>query len=150
MTLIDHRHFRAALVGLAVLFASPASYAHEPMSGFQGMDANHDGKVTRDEHAAAAKKMFDAMDADKDGKVTASEMDAAHERVTGHKAKPGDMPAAEKIKTIDTDGDGILTAAEHEAGSRTMFDAMDSDKDGSLSEAESAAGHARLIKKAPK
>ena len=150
MTIIRQRHFRAALAGLVVVFAVPASYADRPMSAFQGMDANRDGKVTGDEHAAAAKKMFDAMDANKDGAVTAAEMDAAHEQVTGQKAKPSDMPAAEKIKTIDTDGDGVLTAAEHAAGSRTMFDAMDTGKDGSLSEAELAAGHAKMMKKAPK
>jgi len=150
MTLISQRHFRAALAVFVVAFAVPASYADGPMSGFQGMDANRDGKVTGDEHAAAAKKMFEAMDANKDGQVTAAEMDAAHERVTGQKAKPGDMPAAEKIKTIDTDGDGVLTAAEHAAGSRAMFDAMDTGKDGSLSEAELAAGHAKMMKKAPK
>src|ERR687898_343404 len=102
MTIICQRYLRAALVGLAVIWAAPASYAGRPMYSFQGMDANHDGKVTRDEHAAAAKEMFDTMDANKDGKATAAEMDAAHAKVTGRKAKPGDMPAAEKIKAIDT------------------------------------------------
>jgi len=150
MTLISQRRLRAALVGSVVALAAAVSYAGGPMSSFQGMDANHDGKVTPDEHAAAAQKMFDTMDANKDGKVTAEEMDAAHARVTGQKAGPGGMSAAEKIKTIDTDGDGVLTAAEHAAGSRTMFDAMDTDKNGFLSEAEMAAGHARMMKKAPK
>jgi Ca2+-binding EF-hand superfamily protein len=117
------------------------------MSGFQAMDANHDGKVSRDEHAAAARKMFVTMDANKNDKVTAAEMDAAHEKVAGQKAKPGDMTAAEKIKVIDTDADGILTAEEHAAGSRKMFDTMDTDKDGALSEAELAAGHAKMLRK---
>jgi Ca2+-binding EF-hand superfamily protein len=149
MTLIRQRHVRAALAGLVLAVAVPASYADGPLSSFKGMDANHDGKVSHDEHAAAARKMFATMDANKDGKVTAAEMDAAHEPVTGRTAKPGDMPSADKIKVIDTDGDGVLAAAEHAAGSRTMFDAMDTDKDGSLGEAELAAGHARMMKKAP-
>ena len=34
-----------------------------------------------------------------------------------------------------------ISAVEHEAGSRTMFDQMDADKDGSLTEAEIKAGH---------
>ena len=117
------------------------------MSGFQAMDANHDGKVTRDEHAAAARKMFVSMDANKNQKVTAAEMDAALEKVTGQKAKPGDMTSAQKIKVIDTNADGVLTSDEHAAGSRSMFDAMDTDKDGALTEAELSAGHAKMLRK---
>ncbi|MDQ2870740.1 MAG: EF-hand domain-containing protein [Acidobacteriota bacterium] len=111
------------------------------------MDTNKDGKISADEHAAGAKQMFDAMDANKDGKVTAAEMEAAHERVTGKKAVKSDMTAAEKIKAIDTDGDGVLTAEEHAAGSRAMFEKMDTNKDGFLSRDELAAGHARMMAK---
>jgi Ca2+-binding EF-hand superfamily protein len=136
----DHVHMSQLLMVL-MLAAPPA------MSGFQAMDANHDGKVTRDEHSAAARKMFVAMDANKNHKVTAAEMDAAHAKVTGQKAKPGDRTSAQKITVIDTNADGILTAEEHAAGSRSMFDAMDTDKDGALSEAELSAGHAKMLKK---
>jgi Ca2+-binding EF-hand superfamily protein len=121
--------------------------AGQSMSSFQAMDANHDGKISRDERVAAAKKMFTTMDANKDGKATAAEMDAAHERVTGQKAKKGDMTSAEKIEVIDTDADGILTAEEHAAGSRKMFDTMDADKDGALTETEMTAGHANMLAK---
>jgi hypothetical protein len=108
------------------------------------MDVNGDGKISPDEHAAGAAKMFATMDADKDGKVTASEMTAAHERVTGAKAAAGSMSSADKIKVIDGDGDGALTTAEHAAGSRTMFERMDVDRDGFVSAAEYAAGHAKM------
>ena len=111
------------------------------------MDANKDGKVSAEQHAAAAKKMFGTMDANRDGKVTAAEMDAAHQRVTGKKARKTDMSSADKIKVIDTDGDGILTAEEHAAGSRAMFEKMDTDKDGFLTKDELAAGHAQMMKK---
>jgi hypothetical protein len=63
------------------------------------------------------------------------------------KAKEGDLPAAAKIKVIDTNGDGVLAAEEHAAGSRSMFAAMDTDKDGALSEAELSAGHAKMLRK---
>src|SRR4030095_2004020 len=124
----------AGLAGAA--FAAHAFAAGPPASEFRAMDANHDGKISREEHAAAAKGMFGTMDADKDGRVTPAEMDAAQEKVTGRKASKGDMSAAEKIKVIDKDGDGVLTAEEHAAGSRSMFDLMDTDKDGALTEAE--------------
>ncbi|MEO8503588.1 MAG: EF-hand domain-containing protein [Acidobacteriota bacterium] len=130
--------------GLA--FAS-ATLAHDAAAEFQSMDTNGDGKISADEHAAGAKKMFDAMDADHDGKVTAAEMDAAHAKRMGMKSSHSEMSSADKIKVIDTDGDGVLTAAEHAAGARSMFDAMDTDKDGSLSKAELEAGHAKLMHK---
>ena len=135
----------------AVALASMA-FAAEPKPAaadaeFRTMDTNKDGKVSADEHAAASKKMFDTMDANRDGKVTAAEMAAAHQRVTGKKAGKSDMSAADKIKVIDTDGDGILTAEVHAAGSRAMFEKMDTNKDGFLTLDELAAGHASMMKK---
>jgi Ca2+-binding EF-hand superfamily protein len=111
------------------------------------MDTNADGKISPDEHAAGAAKMFETMDVDKDGKVTASEMSAAHGRVTGKKTTAGSMSSAEKIKVIDGDGDGTLTAAEHAAGSRMMFERMDVDRDAFVTAAELAAGHSTMLGK---
>lgn len=90
---------------------------------------------------------FMKMDTSKDGKVTAAEMEAAHKRVTGRKAAKSDMSAPDKIKVIDTDGDGVLTAEEHASGSRAIFEKMDTDKDSFLTKDEVAAGHASMIKK---
>ena len=72
-------------------------------------------------------------------------MTAAH----GLKAdKPGkdEMSSADKIKAIDTNGDGQISLAEHEAGSDAMFTKMDTDGDGFLSASECAAGHAGMMK----
>ena len=114
---------------------------------FMKMDTNKDNKVSAGEHAAASKVMFDMMDANKDDKVTASEMDAVHQRVTGKKAGKADMSAADKIKVIDTDSDGILTAAEHATGSSSMLQKMDTNQDGFLTKKELAGGHASMLKK---
>lgn len=138
------------LIGTAtlatVLFAAgPKASAVD--AEFKAMDTSKDGRVSAEEHAAASKKMFGTMDANKDGKVTAAEMTAAQQRITGKKAKKSDLSAAEKIKVIDADGDGILTAEEHAAGSRSMFEKMDTDKDGFLTKDELAAGHASMLKK---
>ena len=139
----------ALVVGamLASLAFGAGPKAGKPDAEFTAMDTNKDGTVSAEEHAAASKKMFDTMDANRDGKVTAAEMDAAHQRVTGKKSKKTDMSSAEKIKVIDTDGDGILKAEEHAAGSRAMFEKMDTDKDGFLTKDELAAGHAQMMKK---
>jgi Ca2+-binding EF-hand superfamily protein len=151
MNTIGRSNYRDLVItGAATLTAIAFAAGAEPSktdTEFIKMDTNKDGKVSAAEHAAGAKKMFDAMDANQDGKVTAAEMDAAQQRVTGAKAARGDMPSADKIKVIDRDGDGILTAEEHAAGSRAMFVKMDADKNGFLSNAELEAGHASMMKK---
>src|SRR5688572_24484772 len=128
------------------------------------MDTDQDGSISATEHAAGAKKMFDKMDADSDGIVTAQEMGAAHKDmptahsehsgpVSSRQPEPGTSDAtgkpvksaSAKIKAIDTDGDGAITAAEHEAGSKKMFGKMDKDRNGRLTVAEIEAGHDRMM-----
>src|SRR6188768_491935 len=129
-----------ALCTLPVAFAGTDSDKH-----FKMMDANGDGKITRAEHSAAAKKMFAQCDANKDGIVTAAEMDASL-AAQGEKPGPGYKSSAEKIKVIDQNGDGKLTAAEHEAGTEKMFAQMDTNHDGALSKEECDQGM-KMLKK---
>lgn len=133
----------AAVAGFALL----PSVAHANEATFESMDDNEDGKISTDEHFAAASRMFEKMDTNADGKVTAAEMTAAHQRITGKKAQKTELTAAEKIKMLDTDGDGALTSEEHAAGARSMFDKMDADKDGYLTKAELKAGHDKFLHK---
>ena len=153
----------ALLVG--TLAVAPFALAHKdgmeaqgPDAMFKMMDANGDGKISPQEHADAAKKMFTKMDTNGDGKVTAAEMDAFHDHLMArkmhedaskeaHKAGHTEMSSADKIKVIDTDHDGVLTADEHAAGSKSMFEKMDTDRDGFLTKAELLAGHAKLMGK---
>jgi Ca2+-binding EF-hand superfamily protein len=129
-----------ALCTLPTAFAGPDGDKH-----FKMMDTNGDGKISRAEHAAGAKKMFAQCDANKDGIVTATEMDAAM-AAQGEKPSAGDKSSAEKIKVIDQNGDGRLTALEHETGSEKMFAQMDTDGDGSLSKEECNQGMKKLKK----
>ena len=132
------------------LCALPAAFANhhdgdKSDQHFKLMDTNSDGKISRAEHAAGAKKMFAECDANKDGIVTAAEMDASMKK-KGEMAAVDDKSSAEKIKEIDTDSDGKLTTAEHEAGVEKMFGKMDTNGDGFLSKEECDAGM-KLMKK---
>ena len=158
------------LVELTVICAlgwSPCAAAQQKMHGsdaqFKAMDTDRDGTLSPAEHAAGAKKMFGKMDADRDGIVTAQEMGAGHKDMptaqSDHEAASSRHPeprtsdasgkplksASAKIKAIDTDGDGAITAAEHEAGSKKMFGKMDKDSNGRLTAAEVEAGHDRMM-----
>jgi hypothetical protein len=114
--------------------------AAEP-SGFERMDADADGMVTRAEHAAAASAMFTVMDADRDGMVTPAEMDASQGALGGSTAKS----SAEKIAVIDSNGDGQISGEEHAEGSTTMFTKMDTDASGWLIQSEFDAGHKAML-----
>ncbi|MEO5961771.1 MAG: hypothetical protein ABIR80_21880 [Opitutaceae bacterium] len=130
-----------------VLSVLPAVFgAHDVDKHFKAMDADGDGKITRAEHATAAKKMFAQCDANKDGIVTAAEMDSSM-AAQGEKLAVDDKTSAEKIQMIDQNSDGKLTAAEHEAGTEKMFGQMDKNGDGSLSKEECEEGM-KLMKKA--
>lgn len=136
------------LIALAPRMARAAEPAVN--AEFKAMDSNGDGKLSPAEHAAGARAMFVAMDANRDGRVNAAEMDAAQLR-SGSKLEKADasvqISSAEKIKVIDSNGDGVLTAEEHAAGARGMFETMDTDRDGTLSPSELAAGHAKMLRK---
>lgn len=151
-----------ALGGMAALAVAPARANRGADEMFQKMDTNGDGKISAEEHTAGAKKMFETMDANGDGKVTAAEMTAAHDKITGSRGqdqagskaytkndKP-EMSAEDKIKAVDTNGDGVLTAEEHAAGARAIYEKMDTNRDGLLTKAEMAAGHAKLLHKGAK
>lgn len=133
-------------MGAMLLMPALASANDDKM---KKMDTDGDGAVSSAEHAAGAQQMFTAMDANKDGSVSAAEMDA-HWAAKGGKDGKADrqkMSSAEKIKQIDTDGNGSISAAEHTAGSQKMFARMDANSDGKLTAAEMQAGHDTAMKK---
>ena len=143
---IAKKHMPFVVACSLALCALPNAFAgNDADKHFKKMDANGDGKISRAEHAAGAKQMFAECDVDKDGIVTAAEMDAA---MALKKEKPGkyDKTSAEKIQTIDQNGDGKLTAAEHEAGTEKMFAMMDKNGDGSLSKEECDEGQKTMKK----
>ena len=149
------RKWNLVVVGIAALAGSGSALPALAEGGKQVgrqidreikmVDTNGDMKLTAEEHTNGVQAMFAKMDADKDGKVTAQEMDAAHEQVTGSRARKSEMSGAEKIAVIDSNGDGALTEEEHIEGARRMFQRMDTDQDGLITRREIMAGHKKML-----
>ena len=142
-----------AAAGLSVTFVALAGNARGDTASraFKAMDSDGNGELSAAEHAAAANARFEALDPDRDGHVTEAELQAAlykmserFHKAAGKEQRPVQMSAADRIAKVDTDGDGIMTAEEHAAGAKAMFEAMDADHNGSLTKAELKAGHNKL------
>lgn len=120
-----------------------------PMFDFAQIDANADGKVTKEELAAHRAARAAALDADKDGKISAAELQTQIEARMA--ARAADM-AAHMIEMRDTDGDGALSAAELAEPTMgqmgdMMFDRADADDDGAITEDEVAAVRERMAER---
>ena len=147
------------MLGLLVLGSTGTARAWSGASAesqFQEMDTNHDGKLSSDEFVAAADRKFDAMDKNSDGRLTASELQASTQEHAARMAKTPEASMAQpqasmaqKMKQLDTNGDGVVSRDECENGARTKFVQMDTNKDDYLSKSEFAAGHAKMQQSAP-
>lgn len=142
-----------ATVSAATVFAGDKSHQATVEAEMRIMDSNKDGKISAAEHAAGAEQMFQGMDGNQDNRVTSVEMDAAQKPLKAQDSSHGEhgskmsreLSSAEKIKKVDSDGDGVLTAKEHTEASKKMFTKMDSDKDGFLTAAEIQSGHEKMM-----
>jgi len=139
---------RKPLILLAVLLATSttgvalaAATAPQPKPAMQRSDANGDGVVDRQEAAAQPwlAQRFDELDKNKDGKLSRDELPRWHARGGdghrgmgrhhhGHRGE-GFMPM------MDSDHDGRISAAEHQA----FFERMDVNKDGYIDRADREA-----------
>lgn len=149
--------------------SAPGQAQQDPVTG---MDADGDGRISAQEHAAAATAMFMRMDADRDGQLTRSEM-ASHRapmrvgpRGAGgamHQGAGMTMPGAHahahapgmgmgmgmQMQMHDSNGDGEITAEEHAAAAKATFGRIDSNRDGRITAAEWAASHPMMGAAAP-
>ena len=105
-----------------------------PMFSFEDMDANGDGKVTKEEIKAQGEARFKAADTNGDGSLSAEEMVASMEKMRAERMLKG---AERMIARRDANKDGKLTADEMAPrnGDR-MFAMMDLDEDGTVTKTE--------------
>jgi Ca2+-binding EF-hand superfamily protein len=133
----------ASALALAMGYAFADKPANDP--GFNALDKNNDGYLTRTEAAANPflAKNFKQADKDGDGKLSRTEyltamtkkdLRTAKNKVTGHD-KPANDPG---FNALDKDNDGYLTRAEAAANPdlAKKFKQADKDGDGKLSRTE--------------
>ncbi len=107
---------------------------------FNQVDANGDGKLTREEIAAHRKARHDKKDTNGDGKISRDEFKAAGK--SDYAARADRM-----FDRMDQNGDGFLTEADKPKGKdmdkrrAAMFDRADKDGDGALSREEAKDAH---------
>ena len=134
MNRIPTRTLLSTLLGGLVVAATVAVAGDDTSAR---ADADNDGRISAQEHAAAAQAKFKRMDANHDGKLTAEER-AQHrtgaEDAGSHRRAGADDagPHRRGMATMDADNDGAVTRAEHAAGAKAMFDRMDANHDGRL------------------
>jgi hypothetical protein len=128
------RHFQALLAAAAIGMAFSAvagtpdpavadtranRRAEMKQRFFDQIDANHDGRMSRDEYRAWVDSRFDRLDANRDGTVDANEIansPQARERVQKR--------AQRFVKRFDASGSGKVSQADFEAKAMARFDRL--------------------------
>jgi Ca2+-binding EF-hand superfamily protein len=133
-------NIRAALLAAFVAcgFSLPAAAQDSPgcqRPQLKEAEGNADGGITAEKHAASASKRFEMMDKDRNGKITPDEIEASHGAESIVWANHPES-AAEKIRGLDSNHDGVLSVSEYSAGSQRMFHVLDADGNGVLTPSE--------------
>ena len=136
-------HILAAFVLVALASCAtnknlqPSQGTASGAGGFEEADANHDGKLSRDEgNDFLVNEIFNSRDANHDGRMTKEEWAA------------GDPKRAADFKKRDADGDGIVTKEEAIKYGRArgivneIMREADKNHDGGLDKAEVQAYYA--------
>ncbi len=134
----------AAMLMGAVSVADARSDADRP--GFEALDSNGDGQLTKAEMDAHRAARFSRIDTDGDGLLSQAELEASG-------AERAERRARRIISHLDKDGDGKLSETEMRAGGRgdgRLFERADTNNDGTVSKAEFDAVSAKLAERRAK
>jgi len=100
----------------------------------KALDANKDGKVTREEFAKIV-ALFDLLDQDKNGELTQEELNGFGRAVNELQLKStGGVNTASAFDKLDKDHDGKITPEE--ANNPALFRSLDLNKDGVVTREE--------------
>jgi Ca2+-binding EF-hand superfamily protein len=146
---------KKTLVLLALTVSAPAAFAGDPASKFAKLDADGDGKLSKDEFLGSS-SIFERWDADKDGFVTQAEMTAGlaaprkqvptepksdrdprkprGENRPGEKG--GETRVKEMLRRLDKNGDRKISEDEVPERAKAFFKKLDKNKDGVVDVAE--------------
>ncbi len=135
---------------------------HGAGHGFDKLDANNDGSITRAEVDAQAAERFAKIDANRDGFVTQAEMTTHHDAMRAQmaakmkeRADKGGERAERRMERMekrgermdkrgdhfakrDANADGRISLPEFQAGGAKMLERFDTDKNGVVTKEEMA------------
>jgi Ca2+-binding EF-hand superfamily protein len=137
----------------------PGSFLTKPL--LEALDADKDGKLTREEVVAGVRKFFAAADKGKKGALDEARLTEEINRIApgprGFRGGPpggppggfrpfgpGNFLAGAIVRRADKDKDGKVTLKELEAAAEALFKEADKDRDGKLDEKELGAALALL------
>ena len=124
----------ALLIGSA---AGPAALAQDAgATGFDEVDANHDGVINLEEWDKFSSRLFDGIDKDGDGEGSPEELGQAFETFDYNQDGVIDGDEAPLIIILgDDDGDGRVSPDEYNSIDWTR-DSIDANRDGRVSREE--------------
>ncbi|NMN06432.1 MULTISPECIES: EF-hand domain-containing protein [unclassified Novosphingobium] len=125
--------FIAATATLAIAGTAHAQRGGRFADMFAGADANHDGRISRDEFMAGRSARFAELDRNHDGVISAADFP----RLAAFAAAKAKMDAL--ITSADADHDGRVTRQELAHAPTTMFDMADANHDGFVDQSELTA-----------
>ena len=148
-TLIGHAMMVAA-ASLALASPSAQAQTKHRIERIDRIDSNGDGVVDFSEMQAMRPDLtpeeFNKMDTNSDGQLAREEMRAAHSEAHFER----------RIKLVDRDGDGAISAEEieafhprHDDPAEHIFKEFDADGDGKLTRQELEAMHEDMAKQGP-
>lgn len=153
---MTRKFLTAALATTLALTAATGALAQQGAMGAHFMeqwDADGDGRVTLDEASTRRGDIFYMFDQDSDGTLNAEEWAGVAEHLAAEMGQGGNGGAhgmgkgpgkfiheAMTPAFNDTDGNGIVTADEFTAATRTLFGQIDRDGDGAVTLADFGRG----------
>lgn len=125
---------------------------HGMMRGdLDAIDTNKDGNISKEEVQAAKAAAFAEIDTNQDGEISQTEMAAHREAKREEMRLKMETERFSKMKEkLDTNKDGRITQDEFVSDDMPLFDHLDTDNDGIVTAAERSAMKERMGMKGDK